>query len=112
MENGNLGGNDPNNRNNQNGGGNRGGKNNRNGQMVMIFVLITLVALLFMSLVSKWQTQMTAQEISYTQFLDMVEQGKVKSVQLSSSSVGIAPATSSDRTQATTKILFILSPVP
>ena len=97
MENGNYGGNDPNNRNNQNGGGgNRGGKNNRNGQMVMIFVLITLVALLFMSLVSKWQTEMTAQEISYTEFLDMVEQGKVKSVQISSQQIDIVPVPGED----------------
>ncbi len=62
----------------------------------MIFVLITLVALLFMSLVSKWQTEMTAQEISYTEFLDMVEQGKVKSVQISSQQIDIVPVPSED----------------
>ncbi len=98
MENGNFGGggNNPNNNNNnQNGGNNnRGGggpRNNRNGQMVMVFVLITLVALLFMSLVSKWQTQMTAQEISYTEFLKMVEDGKVESVGLGSQQIDITP---------------------
>ena len=98
MENGNFGGggNNPNNNNNnQNGGNNnRGGggpRNNRNGQMVMVFVLITLVALLFMSLVSKWQTQMTAQEISYTEFLKMVEDGKVESVDLGSQQIDITP---------------------
>ena len=98
MENGNFGGggNNPNNNNNnQNGGNNnRGGggpRNNRNGQMVMVFVLITLVALLFMSLVSKWQTQMTAQEISYTEFLQMVEDGKVESVDLGSQQIDITP---------------------
>ncbi len=98
MENGNFGGggNNPNNNNNnQNGGNNnrRGGgpRNNRNGQMVMVFVLITLVALLFMSLVSKWQTQMTAQEISYTEFLQMVEDGKVESVELGSQQIDITP---------------------
>ena len=98
MENGNFGGggsNPNNNNNNQNGGNNnRGGggsRNNRNGQMVMVFVLITLVALLFMSLVSKWQTQMTAQEISYTEFLKMVEDGKVESVELGSQQIDIMP---------------------
>ncbi len=93
MANDHLGGNDPSNGNNQNGNKNNGsgGRNNRNGQMVMIFILITLVALLFMSLVSKWQTQMTAQEISYTEFMDMVEQGQVKSVQLSSQQIDIVP---------------------
>ena len=104
MENGNFGGggSNPNNKNNnQNGGnnnrGNGGGpRNNRNGQMIMIFILITLVALLFMSLVSKWQTQMTAQEISYTEFLQMVADGKVESVDLDSQQIDITPKKSAD----------------
>lgn len=97
MENGNFGGgsNNPNNNNNKNGGKNNnnngGPRNNRNGQMVMMFVLITLVALLFMSMISKWQTQMTAKEISYTEFLQMVEDGKVESVELSSQQIDITP---------------------
>lgn len=103
MENSNFGGggSNPNNNdnNNQNGGNNnRGGgsRNNRNGQMVMMFVLITLVALLFMSLISKWQTQMTAREISYTEFLQMVDAGKVKSVELSSQQIDITPKATDD----------------
>ena len=104
MENSNYGGNNPNNNNNNGGGnnrnngnnGNNGGRNNRNGQMVMMFVLITLVALLFMSLISKWQTQMTAREISYTEFLQMVDEGKVESVQLSAQQIDITPKKSED----------------
>lgn len=102
MENGNFGGggSNPNNKNNnQNGGNNNNGggsRNNRNGQMVMMFVLITLVALLFMSLISKWQTQMTAREISYTEFLQMVDEGKVESVVLSSQQIDITPKASED----------------
>lgn len=100
MENGNFGGggNNPNNNNNNNGDNNRnnGGRNNRNGQMVMMFVLITLVALLFMSLISKWQTQMTAREISYTEFLQMVDEGKVESVELTSQQIDITPKKSED----------------
>ncbi|MDD7641472.1 MAG: ATP-dependent zinc metalloprotease FtsH [bacterium] len=100
MENGNFGGggNNPNNNNNNNGNNNRGsgGRNNRNGQMVMMFVLITLVALLFMSLISKWQTQMTAREISYTEFLQMVDEGKIESVVLSSQQIDITPKQSKD----------------
>ena len=101
MENGNFGGggSNPNNKNNQNGGNNNNGggpRNNRNGQMVMMFVLITLVALLFMSLISKWQTQMTAREISYTEFLQMVDEGKVESVVLSSQQIDITPKKSAD----------------
>ena len=100
MENGNFGGggNNPNNNNNNNGDNNRnnGGRNNRNGQMVMMFVLITLVALLFMSLISKWQTQMTAREISYTEFLQMVDEGKVESVELTSQQIDITPKKSEE----------------
>ena len=97
MENGNFGGggSNPNNKNNnQNGGNNNNGggpRNNRNGQMVMMFVLITLVALLFMSLISKWQTQMTTREISYTELLQMVDEGKVESVELTSQQIDITP---------------------
>ena len=106
MENSNYGGggNNPNSNNNNGGGnnrnngnnGNNGGRNNRNGQMVMMFVLITLVALLFMSLISKWQTQMTAREITYTEFLQMVDEGKVESVELSSQQIDITPKKSED----------------
>lgn len=101
MENGNFGGggSNPNNNNNNNGGNDNrgnGGRNNRNGQMVMMFVLITLVALLFMSLISKWQTQMTAREISYTEFLQMVDEGKVESVELTSQQIDITPKKSED----------------
>ena len=100
MENGNFGGggNNPNKNNNGNNNNNNGGgpRNNRNGQMVMMFVLITLVALLFMSLISKWQTQMTAREISYSEFLQMVDEGKVESVVLSAQQIDITPKKSSD----------------
>ena len=99
MENGNFGGggSNPNNNNGNNKNNNGGGpRNNRNGQMVMMFVLITLVALLFMSLISKWQTQMTAREISYTEFLQMVDEGKVESVVLSSQQIDVTPKKSAE----------------
>ncbi|MBO5247232.1 MAG: ATP-dependent zinc metalloprotease FtsH [Eubacterium sp.] len=100
MDNGGFGGggNSNNNNNNNNGNKNNGPRNNRNGQMVMIFVLITLVALLFMSLISKWQTQLTAREISYTQFLQMVEEGKVESVKLNSQQIDIKPKKTAEET--------------
>ncbi len=101
MDNGGFGGGgNPNNNNNNNNNGNKnnGPRNNRNGQMVMIFVLITLVALLFMSLISKWQTQLTAREISYTQFLQMVEEGKVESVKLNSQQIDIKPKKTAEET--------------
>lgn len=81
-------GNGNNSGNNQN---NNQGKNNHNGQMVMMFILITLVALLFMSLISRWQTQMTTKEITYTKFMEMVEAGEIESVKLTSEEIDITP---------------------
>ena len=103
MENGSFGGgnggpNNGNNGNNKGGGGNNnnGSRGNRNGQMIMMFVLITLVALLFMSLISKWQTQMTAKEITYTEFMEMVEKGEVESVELNAQQIDIMPKKNGD----------------
>lgn len=86
MDNGNMnnGNNNPNQDNN-----NR--KNNGNGQMIMMFVLVTLGALFIMSLISRWETQATSQEISYTKFLEMVEEGKVESVEIGSYEIDIEP---------------------
>ena len=109
MENSNFGGgngnpNNSNHGNNNNGGGgnNNGSRNNRNGQMVMMFVLITLVALLFMSLISKWQTQMTAKEITYTEFMEMVEKGEVESVELNAQQIDITPKKANDEVLTST----------
>ena len=65
-----------NNQSPNNGNHNNNHKKNANGQMILLFLLVTLVALFFMSMFSRWQTQMTTKEISYTEFLKMVEEGK------------------------------------
>lgn len=59
--------------------------------MILLFLLITLVALFFMSMFSRWQTQMTTKEISYTEFLKMVEEDKVAEVHVTSNSYRITP---------------------
>lgn len=63
---------------NGNNGGN-GGKDNHNGQLIMAFVLVSLIVLFIMSMVSNRFSQMSTQEISYSQFLEKVEAGEVKS---------------------------------
>lgn len=76
-------------------GGNNGGKDNRNGQIVMAFILISLVALFVMTLVTNHFSQMSSQEVSYSEFLQMVNgegdwKGKsVKSVEISSYEIEI-----------------------
>lgn len=74
-----------------NNGNNNNNKKNANGQMILLFLLITLVALFFMSMFSRWQTQMTTKEISYTEFLEMVEEDKVEEVHVTSNSFRITP---------------------
>lgn len=78
-----------------NGGGDNGGnnRNNRNGQMLMIFILVSLVALFLMTMVMNRYSSMSTSEISYSDFLQMVEDGKVVSVEFDSYQINITPVT-------------------
>ena len=83
-----------NNGNGGNGGGNNGGDNgkgNRNGQIVMAFILVSLIVLFVMSMVTNRFSQMSTQEISYSQFLQKVEAGEVKSVEIGAYEIDITP---------------------
>ena len=70
---------------------NRKNNGNGNGQMILMFIVVTLGALFIMSLISRWEMQATSQEVSYTQFLQMVESGEVKSVEIGSYEIEIDP---------------------
>jgi len=52
--------------------------------LIMAFVLVSLIVLFIMSMVSNRFSQMSTQEISYSQFLEKVEAGEVKSVEIGS----------------------------
>ncbi len=80
-----------NNQSPNNGNHNSNNKKNANGQMILLFLLVTLVALFFMSMFSRWQRDMTTKEISYTEFLKMVEEDKVDEVHVTSNSYRIMP---------------------
>lgn len=83
-----------NNNGNQN-GGNGGGKDNRNSQIIMAFILVSLVVLFIMSMVMNRVSGMSTEEVSYTEFLDMVTgEGKwegrsVESVEIGSYQIDI-----------------------
>ncbi|MFR4352856.1 MAG: ATP-dependent zinc metalloprotease FtsH [Roseburia sp.] len=85
--------NNGNNKGGDQGGG--GGKNNRNGQLLMAFILVSLVALFVMSLVTNQFNRMSTQEVSYSEFLDMVngtgawEGRSVESVEIGSYQIDI-----------------------
>ena len=80
-----------NNQSNNQGNNGSNDKKNGNGQMILMFLLVALVALFFMSMFSRWQTRMTTKEISYTDFLKLVEEDKVEEVHVSSNSYKITP---------------------
>ena len=75
------------------GNGNNGGRDNHNGQLIMAFVLVSLIVLFIMSMVSNRFSQMSTQEISYSEFLEKVEAGEVKSVEIGSYEIDITPVT-------------------
>ena len=76
------------------GGGSSGG--GHNGQMALIFIAVTLVFLLITSVFSKWQQGAATKEITYTEFLDMLEKGTVESVEFTSTELIITPRKTAD----------------
>jgi cell division protease FtsH len=99
--NGSNGGNNGNNNGNgggNNGGNGNGGKDNRNGQILMAFILVSLIVLFVMSMLTNRVSQMSTQEVSYSEFLDMVNgtgdwEGKsVESVEIGTYQIDITLA--------------------
>lgn len=71
-----------------NGGGN-GGKDNRNSQIIMAFILVSLVVLFVMSMVMNQVSGMSTEEVSYSEFLDMVTgEGKWEGQSVESVEIG------------------------
>ena len=90
--------------NNQN--GNRpGGNNNQGGngqqpkkQNLLILLVTALISLLIMSYFMRMVSGGTEQEISYNQFLTMVEEGKIESVELAVDRINITPVKEEEST--------------
>jgi cell division protease FtsH len=72
--------------NNNNRGGNNGngGNNKHNGQMIMSMIMIALIALFIVSLFSNRFYEMSSKETTYTEFLEQLDKGNVKSVEFGS----------------------------
>jgi cell division protease FtsH len=79
---GNGNGGNNNNRNNRGGGNN--GNNKHNGQMIMSMIMIALIALFIVSLFSNRFYEMSSKETTYTEFLEQLDKGNVKSVEFGS----------------------------
>ncbi len=82
----------PNNQNNRNNGNNgNNGKNPKNGQTIVIFLIVTLLTLVVINLFNGMMKDSTEKEITYNEFIQMVEQGQVDKVTFRSSEIVIVP---------------------
>ena len=88
---------------NQQGPNNNGDKrNDKNGQMLLMLIVVTLVALFIMSLVTRLETSSMSKEISYTEFLNMINEDKVAAVEFASQQINITPKTEKGSISLTT----------
>lgn len=90
--NGNNPNNNPNNQKNQGGPGQNNGQNPKK-QSLMLLLVASLVTLLCMSYFMRALDGATNQEITYNEFIQMVKDGKVESVQIVDDQINILPKT-------------------
>ena len=76
--------------NNNNGRKNNGG-NNRNGMTIMVFILAALLVLFLTSLLNSCAKSATNKEVSYSEFIKMIEDDKVAEVKFTSNRIKILP---------------------
>ncbi len=69
------------------------GGGNRNRSTLMIFLIVTLVTLLVMSFFNRMVGDRTSQEITYDQFLSLLDKDNVEKVEISSDRITITPKT-------------------
>ncbi|MCM1267895.1 MAG: ATP-dependent zinc metalloprotease FtsH [Bacteroidales bacterium] len=84
------------------GGPNGSGGNDPRKQSLIMLVVAALITLLCISVFMKMLTGATNQEVTYNEFIQMVEDGKVKSVSVGSDRITIYPKAA----QTTTSILY------
>ena len=66
---------------------NNNGKKNNNGQMIMSFILVSLMVLFIVSLVTNKFSDLSTQEVTYTEFIQQLEKGNVATVDFDSSQI-------------------------
>ncbi|MCI9416413.1 MAG: ATP-dependent zinc metalloprotease FtsH [Eubacterium sp.] len=64
-------------------------RNNKNGQIIMIFIMVSLFVLFIMSIISNKFTQKYNQELSYTEFLQKVENDEIESIEFTGTQINI-----------------------
>ena len=92
MSNNQLPGNGPNKGpNNGSNNGPNNGKTPKNGQMIVIFLIVSLLALVGINLFNNMLKNSTNKEITYNEFLEMIEQDKIAKVTLDSNQLIVVP---------------------
>ncbi len=92
--NGGPGGGDQGNGYNRGNGGNNGGgsgKDPRGRQTIYILIIATLITLLGMSFMTRAVSKSTTQEIPYSQFLKMLDEGQIAEVEITEDQINITP---------------------
>ena len=82
--------NNPNQNRNQKGNGN-GNKPGKNNQMILLLVIAAVVTLLCVSIMSSFLSDGTRTEVAYSDFIQMVKDGKVESVVIREDEIQITP---------------------
>ena len=77
--------------NNNNNGRKNGGGNNKNGMTIMVFILAALLVLFLTSLLNSCARNAANKEVSYSEFINMVESDKVEEVKFTSNRIKILP---------------------
>ncbi|MBE5842566.1 MAG: ATP-dependent zinc metalloprotease FtsH [Butyrivibrio sp.] len=75
---------------------NSGGDNNPRRQNILLLVVAALVTILCMTYFMRAMTSTSNKEISYTEFIQMINEGKVESVVIESDRISIIPKVSSE----------------
>ncbi len=77
--------------NNDNNNRKNGGGNNRNGMTILVFILAALLVLFLTSLLNSCARNATNKEITYSEFINMIENDKVEEVKFTSNRIKILP---------------------
>ena len=76
---------------NNNNQDNNNGKMSPNGQTILVLVVAAVITLMVITLMRDMVTKNSTQELSYTQYVEMVEDGKVEAVLIGNSEITIYP---------------------
>ena len=72
-----------------NGRNKNNGKKQGGGKSILVFLVITLIVMLATNIVTSMVKDTTEREITYNQFINMVDRGEVESVEIGSNRIDI-----------------------